>query len=153
MITRIYFTAGALATCVLFAGCDYAATERVHPSLQYELYSVSTTQGPTTKAMLDRNINQSVFVQVPPVFTHVDIAALEVTKCDHDQSRVVVVPTAAGLARLKTAAAGGKIGVALNGGDLQRQFRFQPDSSGRFPLSGHPAGRFSDSSLPRVIAP
>ena len=132
-------------------GCnDHATTERVNPFLRYELYAITTTQGPATKTMLDAETGTKVFVAVPPVFTHADIAALEVTKCDHDQSCVVVVPTRKGLARLETAVARGKVGVVLNGG-LQRQVQLQPDDSGRFTLSGHPAGRFADSALPRVV--
>ena len=152
MTTNFGFNAAAITVLLLAAGCgDATTTELVNPSLQYELYAVVGTNGPATKTMLDRNTGKNVVVQVPPVFTQVDIAALEVTQCDHDQCCIVAVPTAAGLARLKTAAASGQLGVAFYSSDLHRQFRFRPDESGRFTLSGHPAGRFGSSALPRVI--
>ncbi|WP_442511519.1 hypothetical protein SH528x_003200 [Novipirellula sp. SH528] len=152
MTVRSCLTSAAIAAFLFAAGCDgKTTTERVNPLLQYEVYAIATAQGPATKTVFDIDTSKNVLVHVPPVFTHADIAAFEVTKCDHDQSRVVVVPTAAGLARLKATAARGKIGVVLNGVGLQRQFRFQTDDSGRFNLSGHPNGLFHDSALPKVV--
>lgn len=150
MSTSSSFAIAAVMLLSIIAGCtENTTTESVSPHFQYELYAIATTAGPGTKTILDLDTQTSVLVQAPPLFTHADIAALEVTKHDHGQSCIVVVPTAAGLARLR-ATAGKSIGFVLNGG-LQRQVRFRPDESGRFTLSGDPAGLFFDSALPRVL--
>jgi hypothetical protein len=137
---------------VFIAGCnDDTSIERLNPVFQYEIYVIATTQGPATKKMFDIESRKDALVLIPPVFTGADIASLEVTKCEHGQSRIVVVPTATGLARLKATAASNKLSVSLNGVGLQRQFQFRADDTGRFTLSGHPNGLFHNSALPKVL--
>ena len=152
MTIRPFLTTAAMSVLVFVGGCnDDTTIERLNPLFQYEIYAIATTQGPVTKKMFDIETQQSVFVVMPPVFTRADIASIELTKCDHGHSRIVVVPTATGLARLKATAASNKVGVSLNGVGLQRQFQFRADDTGRFTLSGHPNGLFDNSALPKVL--
>ena len=126
----------------------------VDPSFRFELYRVTTTPGPTTKTQFNLEEQKNEILQNPAVFTDADVATLEVTRHIDGNYFVIVNPTPAGLARLKTATSpnGGQLAFVTN--DVLHAVRYcEITSSNQFNLMGSRYGLFHEDVLDRVIAP